>query len=180
MELPESIRELRPHFLFWLLEKLLGGAVIAAILSALEYARSHLDFASICVVFIGSVVVLIWLDRKKIGDTPRPAKAPVIASWAAISPEEREYQNLRNKFYELRWAQQAALSQLSKMTSCPFNGLKSILEQKGFGEDLGRMLSALADSPFVELTGTDMEMRPHPARRKVIERLLDEWREKAV
>ncbi|MGB9458271.1 MAG: hypothetical protein WCB12_19645 [Bryobacteraceae bacterium] len=64
MPTPEPIRELRPHFNFWLLEKVLGGAVTATALVAVEYVRGHIDFVAILAVLAASIVGLIWIDRK--------------------------------------------------------------------------------------------------------------------
>jgi hypothetical protein len=61
----EFMRELRPHFVFWLLEKAMGAVVITAILAAVQSAEHHLDAATIGVVFLAALLTLVWIDRKK-------------------------------------------------------------------------------------------------------------------
>jgi hypothetical protein len=64
------------------------------------------------------------------------------------------------------------------MTSCPFNAFVSILEGKGFGTDVGKFVSELKDSAFIEVTGHDLTLRPHPARTGAIKRLLEDWKKR--
>lgn len=65
MRLPESLRELRPHLTFWILEKIAGGAVITAGAALFEYFRSHLGIGAIVGLFVLSVTVLGWFDRAR-------------------------------------------------------------------------------------------------------------------
>jgi hypothetical protein len=113
MALPEFVRELRPHFSFWLLEKALGAIVIAALLAAVEYAQHHVDAVAIVVVFVSALVALVWIDRKKqvfnqptvvpsSFGTRTPVEKAVLdrawVQWAAIADEyERlDYDNRSN------------------------------------------------------------------------------------
>jgi hypothetical protein len=65
MEIPEPVRELRPHAVFWLLEKAAGGLVIAALVAVVEYFKHHLDLASVIASLVFSIGVLVWIDRAK-------------------------------------------------------------------------------------------------------------------
>jgi hypothetical protein len=103
MRVPESIRELRSHFVFWVLEKLAGAAVIAAILAAFQWVRQHVDIVTIAVVFLGSLLTLMFLDRLKgrvsapsalsqpEAPPPNPANAAaLIANWRTMVTDVRK------------------------------------------------------------------------------------------
>src|SRR5260370_3259999 len=65
MRLPESIRELRPHFWFWIIEKIAGAAAIAAALAFVQWFKQHWDIWTIVGIFIASLIVMLWIDRAR-------------------------------------------------------------------------------------------------------------------
>jgi hypothetical protein len=83
MGVPEPIRELRPHILFKILEKItdrlweIGGAmVIATVAWLISKLRSDLDYVSIAVIFCAAVVMM-YLSTKKSAIISRAVTDPL-------------------------------------------------------------------------------------------------------
>jgi hypothetical protein len=76
MELPEFIRELRPHFTFKGLEllwKLVEAAVKTALVWLLQYVKTHLDVSAFAVIFVGGMIVLVLGSMRTARTHPGPA-----------------------------------------------------------------------------------------------------------
>jgi hypothetical protein len=165
-----------------------GTAVSLAVQATLGFFRGHQDLTALLLT-VGAFGFLFLagtvLPRKNQvsgkavdGEThASPNKSAPKAVPSHDVSEQREFLSLSNEFNHLTWVQQAALWHLWLMASCPFGAFVSVLRQKGFGTEVGKLVSDLKDTVFVEITGNDLTMRPHPARRNAIKTLLEDWKE---
>jgi hypothetical protein len=168
-----------------------GSAVTTAIQWIVGVATGHPNLTALFIMalvtaFFGVVAIVVHAK-------PQPKTAPSDAADASDEPvslvyqhemsreqleELREFNILSNEFHALSWAQQAALAQLWRMTSCSFDSLCNQLGRYGFGTDAGKLVSPLCQSKFVETTQGQggLDMCIHPARKKNIRKLLEQWK----
>src|SRR5271165_3220933 len=104
MDLPEPVRELRPHFIFRIIEvvaghlwEIGGGAVMAAIVAFVGKLRSDLDYVAVlCVFFFGALFMYlsIMLQGRRAAKSPDPTHVPPIVDNLA-EPRERPIEGQR-------------------------------------------------------------------------------------
>jgi hypothetical protein len=169
------------HTAIWILESVGGGTLLATVLGFIQKNRSQVDWVAIGLMFLVATFVIgaaIWLALyKRREPASDPTAPPEISPWEN-SAELREFNMLSNDFSELKWIQRAALAQLWRMTSCPFDSLCNLLVQQGFGMEVPKIVSPLCQSKFIETTQgrAGLDLCIHPARKKEIRRLLEQWK----
>lgn len=192
MALPKWIKEARGSAVWdgikWLWGA--GGAFVSTVVHAVVgFLTGHPDLASLLItgftaVFLGIVALIMFRTRAKPVAVEGLVMVEQQPGWQprADSPEARDYNMLRNKFYDLKWTQQATLDLLYRRLSggVPPDSLRQALLQRGFGPDLAEsMLVSLTKTQFVEVSG-DGTISPHPARLSLVRGLLDAWRKQGI
>ncbi len=105
MDVPETVRELRPHFIFKISEvatghlwEIGGGAVMAALVAFIGKLRSDLDYVSVlCVFFFGALLMYlsIRVQGRRAAKSPDSTHGPSIVDTLA-EPKERPIEEQRN------------------------------------------------------------------------------------
>jgi hypothetical protein len=167
-------RELRPHFIFWLLEKAVGAVVIASILATVQYLQHHLDATSIGVVFVAAVATLVWIDRRK-GTAVQSANIQPAEEPIGDPLSNTEYQiwlKASGDFRALSWQQKVALRDIYQAPGRRFVEYRQGLENRGFADPGPNLLAPIVKTSLVVIVKPNGQI--DPASNSKIANMIEE------
>jgi hypothetical protein len=162
VRIPDFLQELRPHLLFWILEKAFGALVIAAFLALVEQFKHHLDITTIAAVFGCSLGLMLWIDRKRGSSHRTEVEGALDRQPLADAPDVRMSYiagDRRSKliFENKRQNTTATIRAIHPLTSqafyegvYPLTLLKSTFPPLDFGGSVECEISAVGDGPSLE------------------------------
>jgi len=186
MSIPESIKELRPHFTFKAIEiffECAGGAGVLA--ATAHFLGAHLDALGWILLFVASAGMLglvIWNTGRRARSAPVPPSVTIGApsQRATTSDEDRLLRLLRAEFDQLTWLQKAAVK-LLRSKYPEGDTVKMVLWLEALGITDHKFVQDKVVNPVCAATEL-IDYNPQlgslllrEARMRTIDKLLNEW-----